>query len=160
MTKSETLKFLEKISGTYPSQFFVTDAVKNTWIETLEPYALEDVEKKLQEYIRSDYERPPQLPNLIKHLRTQEEKRESDPLDYIIRCDICGKEMSLKHYETKHRDKCLLISALISKAKQSGREVSYEEFDRLSYEELDRKFGKMFEGKFDFNDVFKKGVQG
>ena len=157
MKKTETLKFLEKINGTYPNQFFITDAVKDTWVDALEPYDLEDLEDKLNQYIRGDYERPPQLPNLIKYLKTHDEKRKNIK-DYIIGCDLCGKEMRMSVYDDSHRRKCLMIQAIICKGKEYGKKIGYEELDKYSYNELDRRFGNLFKGESNFSSIFK-GVE-
>lgn len=149
MTKAETLKFLQKISGTYPNQFFVTDDVKNAWSDLLEPYDVEDLEKRLDEYIKSDYDKPPQLPTLIRHLETLEDKR-TKGTDCTIYCDLCGKAMSFKKYQSSHRDKCLLINSLIGVLKKQGQEVTYKQLDEYDYSTLDKIFMKYVPLKKDF----------
>ena len=158
MTKSETLKYLQKISGTYPTQFYVTDDVKNAWCEILEPYDVDDLKKRLDEYIKSDYEKPPQLPTLIRHLETIEDKR-TKGTDCTIYCDLCGKLMSFKKYQSSHRDKCLLIISLINEAKKSGRHIAYEEFDIFSYDKLEKKYGYLFEKENVFKNIFIMGIE-
>lgn len=141
MTKAETLKYLQKISGTYPNQFFVTEDVKNAWCDILEPYDVEDLEKRLDEYIKSDYDKPPQLPTLIRHLETLEDKR-TKGTDCIIYCDLCGKAMSFNNYKNNHRDKCLLITTLIPILKKRGQDVTYKQLNEYDYTTLDKIFEK------------------
>ena len=47
MTKTETLKFLNKIKAYYYN-FSVEDNVKDELIEKLKPYDLQDLEKKFE----------------------------------------------------------------------------------------------------------------
>lgn len=141
MNKIETIKLLKKISGTYPNQFFVTEDVENAWSELLEPYDYVDLEKRLDEYIKSDYDKPPQLPTLIRHLETLEDKR-TKGTDCIIYCDLCGKAMSFNNYKNNHRDKCLLIQSLIPILKKQGQEVTYKQLDEYDYGTLDKIFLK------------------
>ena len=81
-------------------------------------------------------------------------KMEDDELsnDYIVDCNLCGKTMLLSQFD-EHVKKCLLCKALEQKAKDSGKNITYEEFMRMPYEKLDNAYGKMFERKITPKEV-------
>lgn len=72
--------------------------------------------------------------------------------DYIVDCNLCGKTMLLSQFEEHHK-KCLLCKALETKAKDSGKDITYEEFMRMPYEKLDNAYGKLFARKVNTEEI-------
>jgi len=152
MTKAETLKLLNKIKAYY-SNFSLEDYVKEEWIERLKPYEQEDVLDKFEEHLQGDKAKePPKLHFITKYLLTTEQKKRYTG-DFIINCNLCGKEMPLKEYDNVHYKKCLLIKSLIPVLKEHGEDVSYDVLDEYDYETLDRVWEKYVPTKKDLKDV-------
>lgn len=150
MTKTEVMKLLNKIKAYYPS-FYIEDYVVDTWNEILEPYDYEDGLERLKEYAKEEPTRTPQPQTFIKGMFTPEEKAEAEE-DYIVDCNLCGKTMLLSQFE-EHSKKCLLCKALETKAKDSGKDITYEEFMRMPYEKLDNTYGKLFARKVKAEEI-------
>lgn len=141
MTKSEVLKFLSKVKGCYPSQFFLEEDVKREWVERLTPYDLEDVERKFEEHLKGEMsDRPPLVHFITKYLITPEEKRKYDG-EYTVSCNLCGKWMPLSIYD-KHYDKCLTIEYLVGIAKRKGEIITREDLEQYDLKTIDRLYEK------------------
>lgn len=141
MTKTETLKFLNKIKAYYYN-FSVEDNIKEEWIEKLKSYDLQDLEKKFEEHLNGQYAlEPPRLHFLTRYLKTKEEKERATS-DYLIRCNLCGNEMYLSEYENKHYSKCLVIKTLIPILKAKGEDVNYEILEEYDLNTLERIYNK------------------
>lgn len=141
MTKTEILRFMKKIKAYY-QEFSLEDYVIEEWEEGLKPYEKEDVENKFQEHINGSLAlEPPKLHFITKFLKTKEEKEKYSE-DFLIRCDLCKEEMYYSDYIGGHRDKCLVIMALIPILKKHGDDVDYKKLDVYEYETLDRLFKK------------------
>ena len=138
MTKQEVLNFTKKIKAYYKT-FVIDDAdVMQEWIDHLQPYSKEDIYRKFEEHLNGDNSlNPPMLHILTKNLMTEEMSSQALN-DYIIRCDLCGREMPLKVYDNSHRDKCLTIKALIKVLGEKGENVTYEELDKYDAATLDK----------------------
>lgn len=145
MTKEEVIKFGKKVRAYY--NYFVLDKdILEEWCRVLKDYDKEDIDKKFSEHLKTHSIDTPRLHTLIDGLETIEEKQKPK-LDenYYVRCNLCGKEMSLERYDD-HYAKCLLIGALISKAQEEyDKKISYNEFNKYTYEQLEQKYGKLFE---------------
>lgn len=152
MTKAETLKFLNKIK-VYYSTFSLEDYVKEEWIKKLKDYDLKDVEDKFDEHLKGDRaEEPPKLHFITRYLKTTEEK-EKIGKDYIIYCNLCGKEMYLSTYDNEHYDKCLMIKTLIPILKKQGNEVTYDDLDEYDSQTLEKLIYKYLPIKKDMSDL-------
>lgn len=141
MTKTEVLKFLNKIKAYYYN-FSIEDNVKEEWAEKLKPYDLQDLEIKFEEHLNGQYAlEPPRLHFLTRYLKTKEEKERATS-DYLIRCNLCGHEMYLSEYEDKHYSKCLVIKTLIPILKARGEDVNYEILEEYDLNTLERIYNK------------------
>lgn len=140
MTKQETISFIKKIKAYYPIFKLEEDGI-DEWANKLKSYELEDVVKKFEEHLNGEKsEEPPKLHFLTRYLLTKEEK-EKYKGDYIVRCNLCGRELYLAEYD-KHYEKCLLIKALIPILKSKGEDVSYEILDEHDFTVLDKVWDK------------------
>lgn len=128
MNKQETKKLLDTIKGYYNSQFFIDEYVTQAWIETMEPYDLEDAIEHIQTYVK-DYPDVPPKPHTFKRgLYTQEEKVRLRESKFTVECNLCHRYMPLQEYED-HYGKCLDIQYLTNIAKQKGEGLSREDLE-------------------------------
>lgn len=141
MTKAEVLKFLNKVKAYYYN-FSLEDNVKEEWTEKLKHYDNDDILRKFDEHLNGEYALdPPKLHFLTKYLKTEEEKLKTSN-DYVIRCNLCQKEMYLSDYNNKHYKKCLLIRTLVPILVSKGQNVDYNTLDEYDYETLDKVYEK------------------
>lgn len=128
MNKQETKKLLDTIKGYYNSQFFVDEFVINAWVDTMQPYDLNDAIEHIQVYLKEYPDTPPK-PHIFKRgLYTHEEKMKFKNSDFTVECNLCHRWMPLGEYE-EHYERCLDISYLEDIAKQKG-----ENFTRADLE--------------------------
>lgn len=139
MTKQEVSSLIRKIRGYYPYWNFTEDLFPE-WEEHLRPFKKDDLNRKFEEHLHSDNAlNPPLLHILTKNLITEEElNKSSQPGEYIVRCNLCGKEMSLSTYDKVHYEKCLLIKSLLIVLEQKGKPTTYEELDKYDVKTLDQ----------------------
>lgn len=141
MTKEEIKKFVKKISVYYP-YFKLEKESFEEWAERLKPYDNDDVVRKFEEHLNGGKaDEPPKLHFITKYLITTKDK-EKYKGDYLIRCNLCGREMYLSDYDKKHYDKCLLIKSLLPILESRGEDVSYEILDEYDYATLDKIWDK------------------
>lgn len=142
MTKKEVLSFIKKIKAYYPLFNLSTEEALDEWAERLKPYDNEDVLRKLEEHLNGERaDEPPKLHFITKYLITTKDK-EKYKGDYLIRCNLCGREMYLSDYDKKHYDKCLLIKTLLPILKDRGEDVTYEILEEYDYSTLDKIWNK------------------
>lgn len=141
MTKSEVAKFMSKIRGCYPNQFFLEDDVINEWTNRLEPYDKEDVERKFEEHLKGEMkEKPPMVHYLTNYIKTHEEKYKYDG-EYKVSCNLCGKWMTMSQYDS-HYDRCLSIEYLLDQAKQKGENIKRRDIENCREDVLNKLYEK------------------
>ena len=141
MTKEETKAFIKKISVYYPYFKLEEDAFKE-WAIKLKPYDYEDVLRKLEEHLKGEKaDEVPKLHFITRYLVTSADK-EKYKGDYLIRCNLCNREMYLSEYDNNHYEKCLLIKSLIPILREKGEDVTYEILDDYDYKTLDKIWDK------------------
>lgn len=128
MTKSEVNKLLNKIKGYYNSQFFIDEYVISAWIETMEPYDLEDAEEHLKDYLKEYPDICPKPHTFKRGLYTHEEKEKMKNSNYTVECNLCHRWMPYEEYE-EHYGKCLDIEYLLSVSKQKKLDITREELE-------------------------------
>lgn len=152
MTKEETKEVVKKIKVYYP-YFKLEKEGLDEWHRRLKPYDYQDVLDKVEEHLKGDKaEEPPKLHFITKFLKTPEEKKRYTG-DFIINCNLCGKEMTLSEYDNEHYGKCLLIKSLLPILKAKGEDVSYEILDEYDYETLDKVWDKYQPTKQNINEL-------
>lgn len=143
MTKQEIKDFIKKISVYYPYFKIDSEEAMNEWESKLKDYDNEDVLRKLEEHLAGERaDEPPKLHFITKYLKTKEEKEKMGN-DYIIRCNLCGREMYLSEYDRSHYDKCLSIYTLIPILASKGEQVTYEMleiYDKVTIDKLIYKY--------------------
>lgn len=155
MDKVEFKKVIKKIKAYY-TIFSLDEDSMNEWYNRLKNYDYEDVINKFEEHLNSEYAlEPPKLHFITKYLKTTEQKEKAET-DFLIRCDLCGKEMYLSEYENQHRKKCLHIKTLIPILQEKGENVSYEILDEYDYETINKLVNKYLEIIKDVNKLVEK----
>jgi hypothetical protein len=94
MTKEELKNFMTKIKAHY-QEFSTEDYVVKEWYKKLKPFDIEDVEKKFENHLNSEYQKNiPRLNFIVKGLKTPEEKIKTENIR--IRCQHCGQTIELE----------------------------------------------------------------
>lgn len=142
MNRDQVKKLFKRIQSNYPN--FVVDDFKITeWAKELKDYDEADVHKKLEEHMRSEQygNQEPKVYFLTKYLTKISDKNRQ--YEYIVNCNLCGKEMSLEEYEA-HYEICLSIKTLQKWIKEkNGTDVTYDELaslDRATFEKVYKKY--------------------
>lgn len=160
MQKLEVINFMKKIKSYYQN-FLMEDYIVKEWQDRLKPYEIDDVYRKLDQHLAGELkDQIPKLHYILKYLKTPEEKNKSNNDGFIVRCNLCQREMSLEHYN-EHYGRCLSTMYLMSVFKKQEREVEYDLLARLSED----KFNEVYEKYKDYDDtkkvnidnIFKKG---
>lgn len=99
MTKEETLSLLHKIKAHY-QEFALEDYVINEWYDKLEPYEYQDLLKKFDYHLNSEFRNKyPRLNYMVAGLLTPEEKLKVNVIR--VKCSICGKTVNYLDHD-KH----------------------------------------------------------
>ncbi len=160
MTLNEVSDIVDKIKVHRPNFCYgysreKADKLKLEWYRVLEDYECHDVDKKLDEYLKSENNqgRYPDAFYLIKYLKTQTEKAMTSK--NYVRCSSCGKVVDLKQYE-KHHDRCLSIEYLCKMSRNYfQKNLDKEKLFKLSDAEFEEKYWKFCEKLY---DVMEEGL--
>ena len=155
MKKTEVSKLLNKIKGYYNSQFFIDEYTTEAWVETLEPYDLEDALEHIQVYVRENPEVAPRPQTFIKGLHTHEDKILIKNSNYTVECNLCHRFMTLGQYD-EHYDRCLDISYLVDIAKQKGEDLSREDLEYCRPGVIEKLLIKYPPKKVDLGDILNE----
>ena len=128
MNKVETKKLIDTIKGYYNSQFFIDEFVTQAWIDTMQPYDLDDALEHIQVYLKEYPDTPPKPHTFKRGLKTHEEKMLLKNSDFTVECNLCHRWMSLDEYDS-HYGKCLDIEYLENIAKQKGEVFTREDLE-------------------------------
>lgn len=144
MTEEDVVKLLDRVKLHY-QHFSINDSLFYEWLRILKEYSKEDVFNNLDKYLDKCEVKIPTVFDLKKGL-TPISKKQKVKQDYIINCNLCGKEMRLSEYENRHFPKCSSISYLITIMKKQGINVEYKELEQLD----DIKFQSVYEKYKDY----------
>lgn len=144
MTIKETRDFMERIKQHY--QEFTIDNYKiDEWFKELKDYNYDDVNKKLEEHLRSENYGSviPKVYFLTKHLTKEKDKGKVEEL--IVRCSICGKIIKYKDFQ-EHMDRCNSVEFINLKSKKLfGKEIDKDRYRTMDNEEFDKIYNKLLE---------------
>ncbi len=151
MKLSETNSLVEKIKIHRPmfgGQFDKAgmEKLKLEWFRILEPYDYEDVDNKLEEYLRNtdNFGRFPDAYYLIKYLVKSKDKLKEN--DFYTICSLCGKKIKNSQFNN-HFNRC------------SSIEYIYEQYEKCLGKKIDEsKRREMFEMPEDTFDKLYKTV--
>lgn len=146
MNKEEVKELLEECCSLYSSHvsMYRDASVSKKWFTTLEKYSKEDIYDSLQRHKDGAYSRVPiVLGDLIRNVRTIEDKKK-DSFDNIkTSCKICGR--IIKYTEAKeHEDKCRNVEYIIKQYKKwFNKELTISYLWSLPDYEFDKKYDKL-----------------
>lgn len=142
MTKQEVTKFMQRIKSHY--QEFVIDEFKmNEWYNELKDYKNEDVNRKLEEHLKSqEYGMyVPKLYFLTKYL--VKEKEQNLPKIETVECPKCHEYVLFADFD-KHFDRCSSVDYVILKTKEYfNKELNRDLLMNMNQEEFDNKYNKL-----------------
>lgn len=144
MTVKETKELMERIKNHY--QEFIIDNYKiQEWHKELQEYSYADVNKKLEEHLRSENygSQIPKVYFLTKHLTKEKDKGKVEEL--IVICSICGKIIKYKNFQ-EHMDRCNSVEFINLKSKKIfGKEIDKQRYRDMQQEEFDKIYNKLLE---------------
>lgn len=135
MTKQEIKTILQTIDISYQTHFVEDEAIANDWQKDLKNYDFEDVNNKLIEHMKSNFQNiPPKKYYLLNGLYTTKDKEKLKGIK--IECDLCKGYFKLEDYDS-HRNRCHKIYFIQYNArKYLNQEIDLEKYKRMSDEEL------------------------
>lgn len=141
MTKDQTKNLLRRIKSHY-QEFSIDDFKVNDWHKELKDYDYEEVTERFELHLNSeDYGQAiPKLWFLKKGLRTFDEKKESKIYKNPVICQICGRPVDLRIYES-HYNKCSAINYMQREIKRIyGKDVPREQLENMSEDQFRNKY--------------------
>lgn len=154
MEKKETIEFMNRIKQHY-QDFIIDDSKIKEWHNELKKYDLEDVNKKLEDHLRSEQFGGviPKLYFLTKYLTPAEQKGLIK--HYIVSCTNCGCDVNLENFD-RHYARCIASDYLLKKFeelkvqkkidKQTLLRLNDEKFDEIYNWVANRLYEKLPEG--------------
>ena len=142
MTKEELKKLMTKVKAHY-QEFSTEDYVVKEWYEKLKPYDIEDVEKKFEQHLNSEYRKNiPRLFAIANGLQTPEQKQKSKTIK--VRCQHCNKIFELDQYDS-HIARHNSIFYIKSKEHYLGQNYNEEKMLNAYQVHFDRFYNKFLE---------------
>lgn len=142
MTREEILDFMTKVKAHY-QEFSTEDYVVKEWYEKLKPYDIEDVEKKFEQHLNSEYRKTiPRLFAIADGLKTPEQKQKSKTIR--VRCQYCNKIFELEQYDS-HIARHNSIFYIKSKEHYLGQNYNEEKMLNAYQVHFDRFYDKFLE---------------
>ncbi|MFA5407987.1 MAG: hypothetical protein WC343_04370 [Bacilli bacterium] len=142
MTKKEVINFMARIKSHY-QEFVIDDYKTSEWYKELEHYDNEDVNKKLDQHLKSQ-EYGLQIPKLFfltNYLKTTKQKQVQSKGQ--IQCKFCEEYVDIEDFDS-HYEKCMRINYIDKQAdkfnlniKSNIYNMSIEEIDNVYYKVLD-----------------------
>ena len=134
MSIDQTDMLLIAIKNIYPS-FSLTKGVLEEWTKRLSNYDFEDVEKAFNEYVLSGNKETIMIIDLIKDLKTIEEKK---PIKGIFYCKRCNKHYDTleKAEECEDRDRSIKYIKKMSQKFGISIEEYFGNINKISTKEL------------------------
>ena len=146
MTIQETNSFLKRIKQHY--QDFIIDSTKvEEWYKVLKDYSYEDVNKKLEEHLRSENfgNQIPKVYFLTKYLTKEKDKIKSKADSLLVRCSLCGKVIKYSEYQN-HIDRCNSVEYLnLQSKKMFGKEINKDKYREMDDEQFDSIYNRVLE---------------
>ena len=144
MTKEETKNLFRRIKSHY-QEFSIDEFKLDEWYKELKQYSYEDVTSRFELHLSSEEygQLSPKLWFLKKGLRTIDEKKESAVFKNPVICQICGKPIDLRIYET-HYNKCSAIYYMQRELiRLYNKHVPREQLENMSEEDFNAKYETM-----------------
>lgn len=142
MNIREVKEFIERIDMHYNTDHSKDEKYIKEWFKELKKYDKEDVERMLEEHLKSNFSNvPPKLYYLIKDLKTPEQKIKMENI--ITNCTNCGKKLKLIDFDT-HMDRCLKVSFIKRNVKEYlNQEINEEDYFNMSEVDIQKRWEKI-----------------
>lgn len=142
MQKVEIAKLFNRIKNHY-NTFTTSDEKIDEWYRFLKDYSSEDVNGRLDEYLKCEYDNAPLCMSLTKNI----EKQNIGETSWVTECDICKEKITIynddmEEYE-KHRRRCSkidFIDRIVFKYKE--QHIASVKYYEMSDEELEDNYQK------------------
>lgn len=132
---------IERIDIHYNTELSKKDGLLKEWDKYLKKYDKKDVFRKLDEYIKDYIDYPPKLYNLIRDLKTTEEKHKLKNL-YTM-CNYCGEKVNMEEFE-HHHSKCLMIEYIEKNVKKYlDKQIVRSDYLEMKKDELIKRYEKI-----------------
>lgn len=142
MTIEETFDFMTKIKAHY-QEFSTEDYVVKEWYKKLEPYDLEDVEKKFEQHLNGEYRKSiPRLFSIADGLKTPVQKQNAEEIR--LRCPECNVLLKMEQYDN-HIARHNSIHYIKSKEHYLGQRYNEEQLMNAYQVQFDRFYNKFLE---------------
>ena len=159
MTKKEISNLFTRISNHY-SMFTRSEEKIEEWYRFLKDYSSEDVNRRLDEYLKCEYDQPPLCMSLTKNI----EKQNIGKTSWVTECGICKQRITIydndfEEYE-KHFRKCSMIDFIDRMSvKFRQQHISSVKYYQMSDEELQKNYDKImkfYRENKDNKEILKK----
>jgi hypothetical protein len=141
MTEIENKRLLGIIQTHY--QFLKIDQpFIDEWFKYTQKYDFKDVQNKFQEHLVGDYkDKAPNVAYLVKYLKPINEKNK----EIYVRCNLCGKEMSLHNFEPHYQRENSVWFMNKARMEFFGKPIDTEKYMTMSQNEFDEKYEFLLE---------------
>ena len=137
MTLAKAKEVLQNVKAHYQT-FNIENFIFEEWYKVLKEYDFEDVINNLVDHLTGDnYKELPQVYQLVRDLKTTEEKEKHNAINNQIKvcCNLCERWMTMAEYE-EHYGNCLDKEYLVSQSKKVGKPTPRNELDKLSERQI------------------------
>lgn len=161
MTKKEISNLFTRISNHY-SMFTRSEEKIEEWYRFLKDYSSEDVNRRLDEYLKCEYDQPPLCLSLTKGIEKIKKSDEDD--SWTTRCDICKQKITIynndmEEYE-KHFRRCSMIDFIDRMSVEFRQQhIASVKYYQMSDEELQKNYDKImkfYRENKDNKEILKK----
>lgn len=146
MTIEQTRDFMERIKQHY-QEFTIDNPRIEEWHRELRKYAYDDVDKKLDEHLKSEQfgNQIPKLFFLTKYLTPEKDKIKNKGESLLVRCTICGKIVKYTNFQN-HIDRCNSVDYLNIQSKRLfDKEIDKDKYRNMSDEDFDKVYNRVLE---------------
>lgn len=146
MNKQEIALLFNRIKNHY-NTFTTSDEKIQEWYRFLKDYHNEDVNRRLDEYLKCEYDQPPLCMSLTRGI--EKIKRDTNN-SWTTCCDICKEHITIYDNDMtdfdKHYRKCQKIDFIDRQSKAIlGEVIDKEEYYAMPDKELDEQYQRVME---------------
>lgn len=152
MTIRETNEFMERIKSHY-QEFIIDDFKIKEWHRELSNYDAEDVNKKLEEHLKSEVygDQIPKLYFLTKYLIPTNVKGKT--VHHTVECQLCGQSVFDDDYD-KHYKRCSSSTTIVRDLKKYfNMTVDYQKLMFLGEDTFESVYVKYLNKMLDAEDL-------
>lgn len=156
MTVEETTKIVDKVKA-FRQSFSIYPNLYREWHNVLQNYEYEDVDKKLDEYLKDgdNFGKYPDAYYLVKYLQTIDDKQRVGT-NYVS-CQFCGKNIELALFD-EHYDRCSSVDYVCRMSeKHFNKKLSAEKLREMDKKEFEKNYWNFCDKLYDIlpDDIHK-----